>query len=142
MVRYRPSTFSGEPSAENLSLSLIFNQNLCRDFNEVVAAGYRPGILHVAFSDIVVSVSTPVINLVDVIPARALMAWDSRLLSKTHHLTLLISGIHSMYPVLRGDGTLIDAATKLQFRVGLTSRYKPNNGYVSGFTRTLHLKEL
>lgn len=46
-----------------------------------------------------------------------------------------------MYPVLRRDGTLIDGANKLQFRVGLTPRYKPSKDYVSDLSRTFNLRE-
>lgn len=111
------------------------------DFNEVVVAGYRPGIIRIATTDLVISVSIPVITLAQDIAPRALMAWDGRLLSKTKHLTLLISGIHNIYPILRSDGTLLGNSTKLQFRVGLTSSYKPSKDYVAELVRNFGLKE-
>lgn len=57
------------------------------------------------------------------------MAWDRALLSKTQHLCLLISGFSGVYPVLNADGTYtanaIKASANLQFKIGLTQRYKP-----------------
>lgn len=101
------------------------------DFNESVAAGYRPGMIYIPTCGMVVSMSIPVITLAQVIAPRALMAWDARLLSKNQHLTLLISGMCNTYPILQNDGTLSGNSTELQFRVGLTSHYKPSKEYVT-----------
>lgn len=95
----------------------------------MVAAGYRPGFIRFGVDDFSLSISIPVITLVNDIPARALMAWDRRLLSRTQNLTLLISGLRGTYPPLAPDGTYskdaIARGTNIQFKVGLTKRYKP-----------------
>jgi ubiquitin-conjugating enzyme E2 Q len=56
------------------------------------------------------------------------MAWDRALLSKTQHLCVLMSGFNGVYPVLNPDGTYsanaIKASTNIQFKIGLTQRYK------------------
>lgn len=95
-----------------------------------MAAGYRPGLVRFGIDDFSLSVSIPVIALANDIPPRALMAWDRRLLSRTQHLTLLISGLRGTYPPLKVDGTYSQHAaargSSLQFKVGLTRRYKPS----------------
>jgi ubiquitin-conjugating enzyme E2 Q len=59
------------------------------------------------------------------------MAWDSRFFSRTHHLTLLISGLRGTYPPLQANGFYSQDAlwrgVALRFKVGLTQRYKPGN---------------
>ena len=105
--------------------------------------GYRPGIIHFGNDDFAVSVSLPVIALADSIPPRALMAWDRRLLSKSQHLTLLISGFRGMYPPIDADGNYSVLAqrsgTALTFKVGLTQRYKPSKEYAKEAGRTFGL---
>ncbi|EAU83704.2 hypothetical protein CC1G_05608 [Coprinopsis cinerea okayama7 len=103
---------------------------LQKDFLNVVASSYKPGIIRTAGgNDFIVSVSIPVISLANAIPPRALMAWDRRLLSRYQHLTLLISGFRGLYPVIQNDGSYTDSATKLAvslaFKVGLSQSYKP-----------------
>lgn len=104
---------------------------MTRHFHETIAAGYQPGFTRLETNIVALSVSLPVIKLASSIEPRALMAWDTRLLSKSQHLTLVITGLHHKYPALDPDGCL-DAhirnlGTKnLQFRVGLTPRYKPD----------------
>jgi ubiquitin-conjugating enzyme E2 Q len=103
--------------------------NLQRDFIDAVGSGYRPGLIRFGADDFVLSVSIPVITLAADIPPRALVAWDRRLLSRSRHLTLLINGWRGTYPILRPDGTLNYEAVKngasMQFKVGLSKRYKP-----------------
>jgi ubiquitin-conjugating enzyme E2 Q len=57
------------------------------------------------------------------------MAWDRRLLASSQHLTLLISGFHGLYPVLQSDASYTPTAQRLgvclNFKVGLSARYKP-----------------
>ncbi|KAJ3560459.1 hypothetical protein NP233_g10827 [Leucocoprinus birnbaumii] len=100
-----------------------------RDFLELIAADYRPGFIKHSAENFTVSVSISILELSKIIPPRALMAWDRALLSKTQHLNLLISGFGGVYPVLNADGTYtvqaIKASTDIQFRIGLTQRYKP-----------------
>lgn len=114
-------------------------------FNEVVAYEYRPGFIPFGADDYVLSVSIPIIKLVGDIPARALMAWDRRLLARTQHLTLLVTGLRDSYPVLQTDGTVRpDAATRgmsPQFRIGLTPIYKPQKEHVAAAVRVFGLKE-
>ncbi|KAH9929262.1 uncharacterized protein B0H18DRAFT_1084285 [Fomitopsis serialis] len=114
-------------------------------FNEVVAYGYRPGFIPFGVDDFVLSVSIPIIRLARDIPARALMAWDRRLLSRTQHLTLLVTGLRGTYPVLQADGTVrSDAAMRgisPQFRIGLTPIYKPQKEHVAAVVRVFGLKE-
>lgn len=95
-----------------------------------MAAGYRPGLVRFGVDDFSLSVSIPVITLANDVPARALMAWDRRLLSRTQNLSLLIFGLRGTYPPLKSDGTYSQDAvargSSLQFKVGLTLRYKPS----------------
>lgn len=96
---------------------------------DIVATGYRPGFIRIGGNDFALSVSLPVIDLAESIPPRALMAWDRRLLSRSQHLTLLISGFHGVYPVLENDLSYKAFAQKLgvnlSFKVGLSQKYKP-----------------
>ncbi|KAJ7579700.1 hypothetical protein C8J56DRAFT_963387, partial [Mycena floridula] len=100
------------------------------DFVDTVGTGYRPGIIRFGGDDFCLTVSVPVVSLADSIPPRALVAWDRRLLSKFQHLTLLISGLRGIYPLLKPDGTLVSAAqssgVQLSFKVGLSGQYKPS----------------
>ena len=116
-----------------------------RHFHEVIAHEYRPGFIPFGADDTVLSVSIPIIKLVDSIPARALMAWDRRLLERTQHLTLLIIGLRGTYPVLQPDGAVrTDAAMRgisPQFRIGLTPLYKPHKEHVAAAVRVFGLKE-
>lgn len=113
----------------------MFNSN----FLETVAADYRPGFIKHSFEHFLVTVSIPILRLIEIIPPRALMAWDRALLSKTQHLCLLISGFNGVYPVLNPDGTYttnaIRASTALQFKIGLTQRYKPGKEEARGAVR-------
>lgn len=122
-----------------------YSHNPSSDFLQTVACEYRPGIVRFGVDDFSLSVSIPVIKLADDIPARALMAWDRRLLSRTQHLTLLISGLRGTYPPLNAEGALTrDAAargTALQFKVGLTRKYKPSKEHALEAKRTYGLVE-
>lgn len=113
------------------------------DFIETVATGFRPGLIRFGGDDFSISVSLPVVNLADSIPPRALMAWDRRLLSRSQHLCLLISGFRGNYPVIGPDGTLNYVAqqfgTTLSFKVGLTPRYKPGTEFAKDAARTFGL---
>lgn len=115
------------------------------DFLEIVACDYRPGIVKFGLDDFSLSVSIPVINLAKDIPARALMAWDRRLLSRAQHLTLLISGLRGTYPILDAEGALtkdsVTRGTALQFKVGLTRKYKPSKEHAFEAKRTFGLVE-
>lgn len=104
-----------------------------------MAAEYRPGLIKQSLENFYITVSIPVLRLIDIIPPRALMAWDRALLSKTQHLCLLISGFGGIYPFLSADGTYTPAAvrasTNLQFKIGLTQRYKPGKEEVRAAVR-------
>ena len=108
-----------------------------------MAAGYRPGLVRFGVDDFSLSVSIPVIKLANEIPARALMAWDRRLLSRTQNLTLLISGLRGTYPPLTADGMptqdAVARGTSLQFKVGLTRKYKPSKEHALEAKRTYGL---
>jgi ubiquitin-conjugating enzyme E2 Q len=71
------------------------------------------------------------------------MAWDRRLLSRSQHLCILISGFHGNYPPISPDGTLNHVAhqlgTALNFKVGLTLRYKPGKEFAKDAARTFGL---
>jgi ubiquitin-conjugating enzyme E2 Q len=71
------------------------------------------------------------------------MAWDRRLLSRSQHLCLLITGFRSNYPAIGPDGTLSTVAqqsgTALNFKVGLTLRYKPGKEFAKEAARTFGL---
>ena len=115
------------------------------DFNETVAAGYRPGCIRSGADGFTLSVSIPVISLAGDIPPQALLAWDSRLLSKSQHLTLVLSGLRSFWPILQKDGQLIpqyssQSSTNLTFRIGLTRGYKPSKDLVSDLVRQFALR--
>lgn len=124
-----------------------YAHHLQRDFNEIVAADFRPGLIRLSADELVLSVSVPVVYLARIIPPRALMAWDSRLLSKKQHLTLIISGMRNVYPVLQSDGTLnprliSSGVSKLQFRVGLSPEYKPPKEAIPALIRLFGLKDI
>ncbi|KAL0059054.1 hypothetical protein AAF712_014231 [Marasmius tenuissimus] len=101
------------------------------DFIDTVASLYRPGLIRFSHDDFCISVSLPVVKLAESIPARALMAWDKRLLSRSQHLVLLISGFRGVYPSPDYAATAIQKAqvvaghTPLTFKVGLSGKYKP-----------------
>ncbi|KXN88395.1 hypothetical protein AN958_07377 [Leucoagaricus sp. SymC.cos] len=126
---------SDDEGAYNIGSFTVVPTNQCdlsvlqRNFLETVAADYRPGFIRHSSENFLVTVSIPILRLIETIPPRALMAWDRALLSKTQHLCLLISGFGGVYPVLNSDGTYtanaIKASTNLQFKIGLTHRYKP-----------------
>lgn len=71
------------------------------------------------------------------------MAWDRRLLSRSQHLTLLISGLRGIYPLISSDGTLSDAAQRagiqVKFKVGLCGRYKPTKEHAQEASRNFGL---
>lgn len=73
------------------------------------------------------------------------MAWDKQLLSRAQHLTLLISGLRGVYPFVQHDATYTQTAhfhgTAPQFRVGLTSGYKPTREDATEMIRKYGLKE-
>ncbi|TBU25270.1 hypothetical protein BD311DRAFT_764945 [Dichomitus squalens] len=118
---------------------------LQREFNEIVAYGYHPGFVPFGQDDFALSVSLPAKSLADTIPARALMAWDKQLLSRPQHLTLLISGLRGVYPVVQQDATYTDAAHFLgsvpHFRLGLTPGYKPTPDEAAETLRRYGFKE-
>ncbi|KAF9809445.1 hypothetical protein IEO21_07397 [Rhodonia placenta] len=113
---------------------VIDHHTLHSDFTEIVAYGYRPGFVPIDIDEYVLSVSCPTIKLADDIPTRALMAWDRRLLAPSQHLTLLVHGLNGVYPILEGDGALcphaVERGRNPQFKVGLTSSYKPQREHV------------
>lgn len=71
------------------------------------------------------------------------MAWDRRLLARTQHLTLIISGLRGTYPILKSDGSYQENAMRqgssLAFKVGLTQRYKPSKEHTTELVRNFGL---
>jgi len=112
---------------------------LCRDFLEVLAHDYRPGLIRLGEDRPLISVSLPIVQLARRIPLRVLSAWDKRLLARTQHLTLLISGLGREYPILESDGEYRreakNAGVDLSFKVGLCQRYKPSKDQVLELVR-------
>ncbi len=123
----------------------MFSDHLCREFNELVAYGYHPGFIPFGIDDFALSVSLPARFLADTIPPRALMAWDKQLLLRPQHLTLLISGLRGVYPIVQSDATYTHSAhfhgSTPQFRVGLTPKYKPTTDEAAETIRRYGLKE-
>ena len=123
----------------------MFSDHRFREFNEVVAYGFHPGFIPFGIDDFALSVSLPARLLANTIPPRALMAWDKRLLSRPQHLTLLISGLRGVYPVVQPDATYTHSAhvhgSMPQFRVGLTPKYKPTTDEAAETIRRYGLKE-
>ena len=115
------------------------------DFNEIVAHGYNPGFIQFGTDDFITSISIPVKSLAETISARALVAWDRRLLERSQHLTLLISRLHGVYPAVKSDGMLTHTAIARgvmpHFRIGLTSRYKPTADDAAEVLRRFGLQE-
>ncbi|KAL0948368.1 hypothetical protein HGRIS_010950 [Hohenbuehelia grisea] len=138
--------YEGYDYDEDISTSTVASSNrhyflrLQRDFVDIVASDYRPGFIQFGDDDFCVSVSLPVITLANSIPARALHAWDRRLLSRSQNLALSIYGFRGVYPVLAADGTYTADATRmgatLSFKVGLTKRYKPGKSQAREAMRT------
>ncbi|KAG5639239.1 hypothetical protein H0H81_005313 [Sphagnurus paluster] len=128
---------------ENINLTKLDFHKLQLNFIDTVASGYRPGLLHFADDDFAISISLPVITLAKSIPPRALMAWDRCLLSRSQHLTLLISGFRGVYPPLDSTGAYTSIAQRcgssLTFKVGLTRKYKPGKEYAKDAGRTFGL---
>ena len=93
-----------------------------------------------------ISVSLPIVQLARRIPLRVLSAWDKRLLARTQHLTLLISGLGREYPILDSDGEYRreakNAGVDLSFNVGLCQRYKPSKDQALELVRKHGLKTL
>lgn len=117
-------------STSNTSISGIGSPTtsvkiLQRDFIETVALGssYRPGVTPFGTDDLTISISVPVITLASsgAIPPRALMAWDTHLLSRRQYLVLIINNVRK-YPILDGSGK---GGEGVNFKVGLSGRYKP-----------------
>jgi len=105
----------------------------------MIAHDYRPGLIRMGEDRFLVSVSLPIVQLARRIPLRVLSAWDKRLLARTQHLTLLISGLGREYPILDSDGEYRreakNAGVDLSFKVGLCQRYKPSKDGASELVR-------
>ncbi|KAL4066326.1 hypothetical protein V8B97DRAFT_2025481 [Scleroderma yunnanense] len=102
------STFMEPGPSSQAQLCLNY---LKRDFMETSDAGYNPGIVWAASNDFLLTVSLPVVSLVEEIPPHALLAWDRHFLELGQNLVLLISGFRGFYPILQEDGTLLPGAT-------------------------------
>ncbi|KAL0572423.1 hypothetical protein V5O48_009541 [Marasmius crinis-equi] len=120
-----------EDYASSSSKSKIQISRMQHDFIDTVASLYRPGLIRFGHDDFCISVSLSVVKLAESIPPRALMAWDKRLLSRSQHLVLLVSGFGGAYPSPDYTAAAIKtqqsgaAQTPLRFKVGLSGKYKP-----------------
>lgn len=105
--------------------------SITRDFIETSDAGYSPGIIWGSSDDFLLTVSLPVVDLIEKIPSHALFAWDRHFLEPGQNLVLLISGFRRFYPILQEDGTLLPEASwagaMLKFKLGLSLNYKPSS---------------
>ncbi|KAJ6506730.1 hypothetical protein C8R45DRAFT_1090408 [Mycena sanguinolenta] len=130
-----------------------------RDFVEIVSSSYRPGLIPFVpglvstfdprAGDFALSVSMPVVQLTETIPAQALVAWDRRLLGtpRARHLVLLISGFGSgapaagaqCYPPMSAAGVPLRKGLQLRFQVGVCARYKPARAHALEAGRTFGL---
>ncbi|BGP08426.1 hypothetical protein JCM10049v2_004273 [Rhodotorula toruloides] len=98
------------------------------DFKQLLDAGFRPGFTRVSELELVVSVSKRV-NLLGV-PARALQAWDSRLITgKIVYLVCLMS--FGRYPVDLDNQT----SGQVKFKVGISPKYKPSKAAIASAFR-------
>ncbi|OJA08554.1 hypothetical protein AZE42_06638, partial [Rhizopogon vesiculosus] len=117
---------------------------LRRDFEGAYAAGYTPGIIWTGNCEFFLTISLPVVELTEKIPAHALMSWDSQFLIPGQHLVLAISGFRGVYPPILNDGTPTAAASwsgaSLKFNVGFSQRYKPSKEHVSTSLRQYGLQ--
>ncbi|KAG1726823.1 hypothetical protein EDB19DRAFT_1751380 [Suillus lakei] len=117
---------------------------LRRDFEGTHAAGYMPGVIWSGSSEFFLTISVPVVELTDKIPAHVLMSWDSQFLLPRQHLVLVISGFWGVYPPVQSDGTLtlatIHSCTSLKFYVGLSRKYKPSKEHVIASLRRYGLQ--
>jgi hypothetical protein len=99
-------------------------------------------------SDAVISVSKKVNSLG--VPVRALQAWDSNLITGEVRYLVLLMDFGPRYPVsmdngTRGEGSserffsqyleLIQAMRAVEFRVGLSPKYKPSKTAIAGAFR-------
>ncbi|GAA5872831.1 hypothetical protein JCM8547_005715 [Rhodosporidiobolus lusitaniae] len=102
---------------------------LRRDFKDLIAAGYRPGFTRISELELVVSVSKKVNTLG--VPARALQAWDQRLITgEVVYLTLLMS--FGRYPVDLDNMT----SGQVRFKVGISPKHKPSRAAISAAFRS------
>jgi len=105
----------------------------------VLAHDYRPGLIRLGEDRFLIAVSLPIVQLARRIPLRVLSAWDKRLLARTQHLTLLISGLGREYPIFDSDGEYRreakNAGVDLSFKVGLCQRYKPSKDHALELVR-------
>ncbi|KAG1734953.1 uncharacterized protein EDB91DRAFT_1146148 [Suillus paluster] len=115
----------------------ISRSALRRDFEGAHAAGYTPGAIWSGGSEFYLTISVPVVELTDKIPAHVLMSWDSQFLLPRQNLVL-------GYLWILGDGTLTSAAvhscTSLKFYVGLSRQYKPSREHVTTSLRQYGLQ--
>ena len=102
------------------------------DFQEVTECGYRPGIIRYGTTERIISVSIPIVALARLIPLRALVAWDKRLLMRTQYLTLLISNVQGKWPVLGPDGVVSSVVRSVPSAPGyikVSSSSSPTSGF-------------
>ncbi|GAA6050354.1 hypothetical protein JCM3770_002978 [Rhodotorula araucariae] len=102
---------------------------LRHDFKQLLDAGFRPGFTRVSELDLVVSVAKKV-NLLGV-PARALQAWDSKLITGEVVYLVLLMNFGAKYPVDLDNQT----SGQCKFKVGISPRYKPSRPAIASAFR-------
>ncbi|GAA5944159.1 hypothetical protein JCM3775_001084 [Rhodotorula graminis] len=144
IVQGEPNPWTNQPEAdedeyayedelENLEVSMAKDSELFKtlraDFKQLIDAGYRPGFTRLSELDLVVSVAKKV-NLLDV-PARALQAWDSKLITGHVVYLVLLINFGPNYPVDLDNQT----TGQCRFKVGVSPRYKPVRAAVAAAFR-------
>ncbi|BGP55681.1 hypothetical protein JCM8202v2_003288 [Rhodotorula sphaerocarpa] len=115
-----PPAACGSPSASALR----------EDFGALIGYGYLPGFVHLSDFDRVVSVGKKV-SLLGV-PARALQAWDSLLVTGQDVYLVLLMNLGPTYPVDLANPT---AGSEIEFRVGISPTYKPSRAAIAAAFR-------
>ncbi|GJN90810.1 hypothetical protein Rhopal_003824-T1 [Rhodotorula paludigena] len=113
----------------NLSKDSELMKTLRSDFKQLLDSGYRPGFTRVSELDLVVSVSKKV-NLLG-LPARALQAWDSQLITGEVVYLVLLMNYGAKYPVDLDNQT----SGQVRFKVGISPRYKPSRQAIASAFR-------
>ncbi|GAA6028379.1 hypothetical protein JCM8097_007003 [Rhodosporidiobolus ruineniae] len=100
------------------------------DFKDLLAEGYRPGYTRLSELDLVVSVSKKVGSLG--VPARALQAWDSQLITGQVVYLVVLMNFGSKYPVDLDNQT----SGQVKFKVGISPKYKPSKAAIGAAFRS------
>ncbi|GAA6000083.1 hypothetical protein JCM10207_006044 [Rhodosporidiobolus poonsookiae] len=114
----------------SMKMDSLVMKALRSDFKGLLDAGYRPGFTRVSELDLVVSVSKKVNSLG--VPARALQAWDSQLITGEVVYLVLLMNFGSTYPVDLDN----QSSGQVRFKVGISPKYKPSKAAVGAAFRS------